>query len=295
MFFGSHVSIAGGIDQAPGRAAEVGCDVLQIFSRSPRGGQPPKLTAGLIKNYKANCEEYNIKESYIHAPYFINLASKQPRIRWGSISVLRQELERGSSLGVKYLMTHLGSAKDYDRAKSTEKVINAIVRILEGYKGSTQFLLEQSAGAGGEDGIIGGTLEELGLILKTANLHVRRRLGEGGNLKPAHQAGICIDTCHAFAMGYDLRSKKTVNDFVKKIDSTIGLANLKLWHFNDSKFGLGEHKDRHEHIGQGKIGKIGFAALVNHPKLKKINSILETPKDKTGKFDKMNLKLLRSL
>jgi len=284
MLFGSHVSIAGRIDLAPGRAAQVGCDVLQIFSRSPRGGQPPKLTKDIIKNYKTNCKKYNIKESYIHAPYFINLASKTPRIRWGSIRVLKEELERGSSLGVKYLMTHLGTARDYGRAKSIEKVIKAVVHILKGYQGSTQFLLEQSAGAGGENGIIGGDLKELAVILKTAN----------SQLKSAKRAGICIDTCHAFAMGYNLQTKKSVNDFVKKIDSTIGLANLKLFHFNDSKFGLGEHKDRHEHIGKGQIGQAGFAALVNHPKLKNINVVLETPKDKAGKFDKMNLKLLRS-
>jgi len=284
MLFGSHISIAGGIELAPERANSIGGEVLQIFSRSPRGGQPPKLTTEVIKNYKANCKKYNVKESYIHAPYYINLASKVPRIRWGSISVLRQELERGSSLGVKYLMTHLGSAKDYGRAKSTEKVINAIVCVLKDYKGSTQFLLEQSAGAGGEDGIIGGTLEELEVIMSTVNSQLS-----------GVRAGICLDTCHAFAMGYDLRTKKAVNDFVKEIEKTVMLNNVKLLHFNDSKFDLGEHKDRHEHIGQGKIGKVGFAALVNHPKLKRLNAILETPKDKSGEFDKMNLKLLRNL
>jgi deoxyribonuclease IV len=285
MFFGSHVSIAGGLELAPERAASVGCEVLQIFSRSPRGGKPPKLAPSTIKAYQDNCKKYNIKESYIHAPYYINLASKTPRIRWGSISVLKEELERGSALGVSYLMTHLGSAKDYGRKKSIEKVIRAIIHVLKDYQGSTQFLLEQSAGAGGEDGIIGGKLEELNYIMSNVNSQLST---------VANRCAVCIDTCHAFAMGYDLRTKKSVNDFVKKIDSTIGLKNLKLWHFNDSKFGLGEHKDRHEHIGKGKIGKEGFKALVNHPKLKNINAILETPKDKTGQLDKMNLKLLRN-
>lgn len=286
MLFGSHVSAAGGLAEAPARAHVVGCEVFQVFSRSPRGGPAPKLKAEDIKKYKNACKKYKLHESYIHAPYYINFASKTPRIRWGSISVLQEELTRGSKLGVNHLMTHLGSAKDYGRKKSVEKTINAVCRVLDKSDGSTTFLLEQSAGAGGENGIIGGSLDELGDIYKGI---IKK------NSKYNKLLGICIDTCHAFAMGYDLRTKKAVDVFVKKIDLTIGLKSLKLLHFNDSKFDLGEHKDRHEHLGKGKIGKAGFAAMVNHPKLKHLNAILETPKDKAGKFDKMNLRLLRDL
>lgn len=183
-------------------------------------------------------------------------------------------------------MTHLGSAKDYGRKKSTEKVTRAVHHVLEKYSGSTMFLLEQSAGAGGEDGIIGGSLEELAAIYHGAL-----------DINPAYKKhlGVCIDTCHAFAMGYDLRDKKSVNAFVKEVDRTVGLKQLKLFHFNDSMFCLGEHKDRHEHIGKGYIGIKGFEALINHPKLKHVNAILETPKDKEGKNDKNNLVILRKL
>lgn len=285
MLFGSHVSAAGGLADAPARAHAVGCDVFQIFSRSPRGGKAPQLTQENIDKFRSECKKYKLQWSYIHAPYYINLASDTPRIRHGSTSVLQEELQRGSSIGAESLMTHLGSAKDFGRQKSVEKTIGAVCKILE-KPTKTIFLLEQSAGAGGENGIIGGSLEELGDIYKGV-LKKDKKLSKS--------LGICIDTCHAFAMGYDLRTKKAVDDFVKQIDKFIGLQSLRLFHFNDSKFDLGEHKDRHEHIGRGKIGKEGFRAIINHPKLKHLNAILETPKDKSGKFDKMNLKLLRSL
>jgi deoxyribonuclease IV len=286
MLFGVHVSIADGIFNAPANAQLVGGEVFQFFSRSPRGGQPSQLDQSTINKFKQKSHQYKLKESYIHAPYYINLASKQPRIRWGSIAVLKEELQRGTQLGVKYMMTHLGSAKDYGRKKSVEKVISAISYVLKKYQGSTQFLLEQAAGAGGDNGIIGGSLTELAYIYKAVV-----------KLDSAYkkQLGICIDTCHAFAYGYDLRTKAAVNKFVREIDKTVGIKNIKLFHLNDSKFGLGEYKDRHEHIGRGQIGQSGFLALVNHPQLKHINAVIETPKDNGQQVDKINLTKLKKM
>jgi len=280
MLFGSHVSIAGGMINAPDNAHAVGCECFQIFSRSPRGGKPPEITDEVRREFLGRCATYKFKDWYIHTPYYINFASAKKPIRWGSISVVREELERGSKIKAKVVMTHLGSAKDYGREKSVEKVIRAVHHVLEGYAGSTLFLLEQSAGAGD---IIGGTLEELAYILKGA---------EKIDKKYREKLGICLDTCHAFAMGYDISSKMHVEKFIKLFDKTIGLDRLKLIHANDSMFGLGEHRDRHTHIGEGKIGFKGFEALVRHKALKDINMILETPKD-SPQDDPKNLRILK--
>jgi len=260
MKIGAHVSAGGGVVNAPLNAAKVGCEVFQFFSRSPQGGPAPELTDEIIKNFKANCKKSKQKEWYIHAPYYINLASTSNRIRYGSISVLRQELERGSILGAKYMMAHMGSAREVGEAKGTKMVIEGINKILDGYSGSCLFLVEISAGAGA---IIGDEFEEIGKIVKAVK-------------KPV---GVCFDTCHAFASGYDLRDAKALKKTLQKFEKLIGLKKLKLIHANDSKAELGSHRDRHEHIGKGKIGLAGFKAILREPKLKNINLIIETPKE----------------
>lgn len=285
MKFGAHVSIAKGLPLAPGRSAEMGGEVFQIFSRSPRGGNPPAITSEVAAEFKAACKEHNQSACYIHTPYFINFASSKPRIRQGSISVVREELERGTQLGVDAVMTHLGSAKDFGREKSVDKVIDAVGKVLKGYAGTTTFLLEQAAGAGGPDGIMGGTLEELGAIMKGV-----RKIDR----KYDKHLGICVDTCHAWAMGYDFSSKKGIDEYLQQFDKLIGLKRLHLFHLNDSKFDLGQHKDRHEHLGKGKIGKKGFQALVKHSKLSKVNFIIETPTPEGMKTDLKFLKKTRS-
>lgn len=280
MLFGSHVSAAGGIDQAPQRAAEVGCEVFQFFSRSPQGGPAPKLTPVLVKDFKSNCEKYSQTETYIHAPYYINLASSKHSVRYGSLAVIREELERGSILGVRYVMAHLGSARDVGEAQGLKYVVDGLRRALADYKGSTQFLIEISAGAGM---VIGDSFKEVAKIIKQV---------ETGQKRLKNTVGVCFDTCHAFASGYDLRDLKPVKQTLSAFDGVIGLDRLKLIHCNDSKFGLGEHKDRHEHLGKGKIGLSGFKALVQDKRLKQVNFIIETPKDEVGD-DHRNLAILK--
>lgn len=274
MLLGMHVSAAGELINAPLNATKIGCEVFQFFSRPPQGGVAKPITAKDAEKFQLTCKKNGLKECYIHAPYFINLASTNNRIRYGSISVLREELKRGSLLGVKYLMTHLGSAKDLGEEKGIDKVIEGLKKILDGYQGSCDFLLEISAGSGA---IIGDSFEEMGQILKALK---------------HHHLGICFDTQHAFASGYDLRDEKAVNETLKVFDRQIGLRHLKLIHCNDSMVELGTHIDRHEHIGKGKIGLAGFIALVQHPKLKNINMILETP----GEIERIkDLQLLKQL
>lgn len=260
MFFGAHVSIAGGIPNAPLNAEKIGCEVFQIFTRSPRGGAGSPCTPAIAKNFKDNCLKAGQKEWYVHTPYFVNYASGNSKIKYGSISVVREELERASMLGAKYLMTHLGSYRDLGDQKGFTQLIEGIDATLKGYTGETQFLIEISANG------IGHTFETLAEIIHHTKLK-------------KYNIGICYDTQHGFASGYDIRTVEALSTVLKKFDQTIGLDKLKMSHCNDSKVEFNSLRDRHEHIGKGKIGKSGFEAIVNNKKLKNLNLILETEHD----------------
>lgn len=268
---GLHVSAAGGAENAPENAKEFKAECFQFFSRSPRGGAAPKISPEQAKLFRERCERYGF-ESYIHTPYYINFASKNKKIYHGSSAVVREELERGSLLGVKYVMTHMGSAKDHVRegddptatpASAIKQAIEGLKKIYEGNpKFTTKLLLEISAGAGA---VLGDSFEELALLL------------DGLGRDDVH---ICLDTCHMFASGYDLRTKQAVDNTLKQFHKILGRDNLKLVHANDSMNELNSRKDRHEHIGHGGIGEAGFKALLAHPDFQHVNFILETKHDK---------------
>lgn len=264
MYFGAHVSMAGGLANAPKNAHALGCEVFQIFTRSPQGGYIAPLDKKIADEFKGLCKEYDLKEWVVHTPYFINFASANPRIKHGSITVVREELERASLLGANYVMAHLGSYKDLGAEAGFVQLVDGLDKMLDGYKGSTQFLIEISAGAGA---IIGDTFEEIAKILNDKKLK-------------NHNIGVCYDTQHGFASGYDIRTAEAVEETFKKFDEIVGIEKLKMSHCNDSKIELGGHKDRHEHIGEGLIGKAGFEALLKNKKLKNINFYLETEDDK---------------
>jgi deoxyribonuclease-4 len=265
MKFGAHVSIAGGIDKAPGRAHALECECFQIFTRSPRGGKPPALDKDLVDSFLESCSSYGLADYYIHTPYYINLASEKKELRRSSVAIIREELERGSVIGAKYVMTHLGSSKGMDRARAVDMVAEGIAAILEDSDElSTDLLLENTAGQGET---IGDTFEELAHIL--ANV---------GNPR----LGICLDTAHLLASGYDMRTKASLLNSLAAFSSVISLDRVKLIHGNDSKAGLGEKKDRHEHIGKGKIGKEGFKAVLENPSLKKLDMIVEIPPEEVA-------------
>ena len=272
MLFGAHVSIAGGIDKAPERAAEIGCEVFQIFSRPPQGGNAVNIDEALAERFQANLKKYDQKEFHIHAPYIINLASIDGRIRGNSIRLIREDLARGSLLGVKYVMTHLGSAKELDKETANKMVAENLKKIFDkDYKAS--LLTEMSAGAGN---IIGSTFEDLAYFV--------------GELKD-HNVGVCLDTAHMFASGYDLRNREAVKATFDKFEKIVGFKHLKLIHLNDSKVDFGSRKDRHEHIGDGKIGLEGFKALVTEKRLRDINMICETESDKVAE----DIRILKGL
>ncbi len=256
MLIGTHVSIAGGIDQAPARAAAEGCTCFQIFTRSPQGGQPPLLTKQLIKKFRTACDSFGFSEWYVHTPYFINFASGTASRRAFTIKLVREELERASVLGAKYVMTHLGSAREVGQEQGLKYVATGLRQLLKDYHGTAQLLMEISAGAGAT---IGSRFEDLALLLEADE-----------------RLGICFDTQHAFAAGYELRTPAGMTKTFGEFDSFIGLRYLKMSHVNDSKVALGAKVDRHEHIGQGEIGKRGFKLLLQKSPLKDLPLILET-------------------
>lgn len=263
MRFGAHVSAAGGLWKAGANGKKLDCEVIQIFTRSPQGGGAKPITDEDAEKFKQAMTENDIEDVYIHAPYYINLASNVGRIKHGSIRTLREELDRGTQLGCKAMMFHPGSAKDVGRKKGIKMVTEGINWILDGYTGACQFLIEIAAGAGE---IMGDEFEEIATFI------------DGAERK--NDIGVCFDTQHAFASGYDMRTKPAVNEMIKQFDKIIGLEKLVVSHCNDSKVELGAKRDRHEHIGEGEIGVAGIKALIQHPKLKKLDWILETPFEK---------------
>lgn len=260
---GTHVSIAGGIYNAPSRAHEEGGETFQCFIRSPHGGKTKPLTQEVIDLFRAEMKKYKLNDFYIHSPYFINLASLKPAIKYGSISVLREQLEQGSLLGATYVMTHLGSHNDQTLEEALDKVCEGIYKILEGYSGTTKLLIEISAGSGN---VLGDTFKEIGAIVQK----VKGIEGFGG---------VCFDTCHAFAAGYDYRSKEGLESMLNEFEEEIGLEHLKLTHVNDSKADLGGKLDRHEHIGKGYATEKGIANILTSKPFSKIDWILETKPD----------------
>lgn len=274
---GFHVSIAGGIINAPGRAAEFGCETFQCFTRSPQGGSAPAITPEVIENFKSEMAKHKIKAFYIHAPYYINFASLEERIAKSSIKIIREELERGSLLGADYVMFHVGSFKDQTAKEAVIKAIKGIKESLNGYSGSTELLIEISAGAGS---VIGSTFEEVGEIIKA----LAKEPGFGG---------VCFDTCHAFASGYDFRTLVKARVVLERFDKHIGLEYLKLSHVQDSKVDIGGKRDRHEHIGDGFIGEKGLASFLQTPEFLAIDWILETEHEKIAQ-DIKKLKQIRN-
>lgn len=271
---GAHVSIAGGVDKAAERAKKQGCEAMQIFVQSPQTFKTPQTTPEEVKSFLFSLKKYHIARVYVHAPYLINLASPNNKIRYGSIGLIRKNLERASMLGCCALMTHIGSYGGGDKKTGIETVVRSLVKILNGYSGSCQLLLELSAGTGG---IIGSRFDEMKTILEAI---------------PAYPIGICLDTAHIFASGYSLEGRANISKTIREFEKTIGLSKTKVLHLNDSFAPFGSKKDRHADIGDGEIGIENFKLLINHPELRAIDMILETPG--TGERRLKDIKLLKS-
>lgn len=276
---GLHVSAAGGVENAPENAKEIGAECFQFFSRSPRGGAAPSISEQQAALFRQRCEQYGL-ESYIHTPYYINFCSAKKSLALAAPRIVREELRRGSQLGVKYVVTHLGSAKDHDGdTKAALKQVTAGLKAVyqDAEEFETQLLLEISAGSGA---VVGNSFEELSYLLN--------ELG-----RP--DVHVCLDTCHMFASGYDLRTPDSITAVMRDFDRLIGLKHFKLLHVNDSMTDLGSHKDRHEHLGRGKIGEEGLKAMLHHPSFQQVNLILETKHDNLLQEDLRFLKENRTV
>ena len=260
---GSHVSISGSIANAITNASERECSAFQIFTSNPRGWHAKDLTDDGITNYKNNLSQSNIDRfaTVAHMPYLPNLSSPEISVYEKSIHTMIREVERCDKLGIPYLVTHLGSHKGTGEDKGIQRLVGALTEVAKTNKDVT-ILLENTAG---QKNSVGSDFTQLAEIFF--------------GLKPASRFGICIDTCHAFAAGYDLRNEKNVKDVFEKFDSEIGLKHIKIIHLNDSKGELGCHLDRHEHIGLGHIGEAGLSQVVKLANKNKIPIILETPID----------------
>jgi len=277
MRIGFHVSISGGFSLAVQRAHELGCSTMQIFSRNPRGWTVKPLDGGDIAEFKRLRGLYDISPVFVHTNYLINLASPKSDLYQRSIEQFVIDLERTEHLGAEYLVTHLGSASGQEPEWMIGRVADALNMAMKLHKPQATILLENTAG---EKGDVGYTFEQVSEVIS--------------RLRDKDKIGICYDTCHGFAAGYDVRTKQGVDAVAKKIEETVGLEKLKGMHLNDCLKDFSSRVDRHWHIGEGKIGEEGFTALLNHTAFKDIPKIMETPKE-TEEDDPRNMKKVRSL
>jgi deoxyribonuclease-4 len=277
MRIGFHVSISGGFSFSVQRAFELGCTCMQIFSRNPRGWTVKPLDSNDIAEFKKLRAQWDIGPVFVHTNYLINLASLKPDLYEKSIEQLVIDLDRAEVLGAEYLVTHMGSASGQEPAWMINRVANALNMAMTLHRPRATILLENTAGEAGD---IGYELEQVQDVIS--------RLNDKANI------GVCYDTCHGFAAGYDIRTKKDVDALAMKIDTTVGMDSLKGIHLNDCLRDFGSHVDRHWHIGEGKVGLKGFEVLMNHSAFKQVPKILETPKN-TEEDDPRNMKTVKSL
>jgi deoxyribonuclease-4 len=273
---GAHVSTAGGVELAPARADAIGATAMQVFTKTPSQWKEPTISAGQAAAYRTALAASSVAFVTSHDSYLINLASPEKRLRSRSIESFRAELARCHTLRLDALCSHPGNFID-DRMSGLERNADAITQVLEDSPGRTRLLMELTAGQGT---VLGSTFEEMARLLDLIPPKIRRRVG------------VCLDTAHIFAAGYDLR--RDYAGVWKQFDEVIGIGRLGLIHLNDSMAGLGSRRDRHEVIGKGAIGARAFEQLMRDPHLAEVPKILETPKGPDGiTTDRRTIRRLR--
>ncbi|HKY33240.1 MAG TPA: deoxyribonuclease IV [Candidatus Polarisedimenticolia bacterium] len=276
---GAHASIAGGIDRAVERGAAAGCDVLQIFTKNSNQWRARPLGAGEIARFRELQSKTGIAPVIAHDSYLINLASPDPTLHARSCQAFGEELDRCEALGIPALVAHPGAHMGAGEEAALARIAASLDALLAARPGhAVRVLLETTAGQGS---CVGHRFEHLGSIMDRM-VHGRR-------------VGVCLDTCHVFAAGCDLRSEKGYHRTMAELDRAVGLGRVEAFHLNDSKKGLGSRVDRHEHIGQGALGVEAFRWLMNDPRFDGVPMVLETPKGSDGAEDRRNLGVLRDL
>lgn len=274
---GVHTSIAGGIHKSLERATALGCTTMQIFSHNPRGWALTDRSPDEIALFKECREKSAVSPIYIHASYLINLASGDNSLRKKSIDLVVEEMNIADSIGAEYVVLHTGSSSGDVAKIARERAVSCLVEVSARGKWDAGLLLENTAGERGD--ITSKIIELADIVNRVPNSLI---------------AGVCLDSCHAFASGYDVASSEGIAFLAQEIRRFIGKEKLKLLHLNDSKGDLGSCIDRHEHIGKGKIGVKGIENIINFPDFSSVPLILETPK-KDDKDDEKNLTTVRNL
>jgi deoxyribonuclease-4 len=273
MLLGAHVSIAGGYHNAATEAGRLGMQAIQIFTKNQRTWNEKTVTEQECALFREACSRNGVLQAFSHSIYLISLGSQNDEIAQKSMLSLAMELERCHALGLTHTVLHPGFAGALSVDDAITLIAERIKKVLSVTKSSAKILIENTAGQGSS---VGGKIDHIARLLTKIN---------------SKRVGLCIDTCHAFASGYDIRDKQGIRKFIKEIDDKIGLERLLCFHLNDSKGGLGSRLDRHAHIGQGLLGLAAFEYIMkNFPEIPKV---LETSKENDA--DRKNLEILRRL
>ena len=276
FILGAHVSISGGISNAPIRGVEIGCDAIQIFTKNQVQWKSTPLKNNEISKFRKEYDVSGLRTLIVHCSYLINLASIKPDIFNKSLKSFTDELRRAEQIGALYLVIHPGAHMGEGEQSGLRRVADSVrIALEDSGTEKIKILFETTSGQGT---VLGYTFEQLAFLLDEVNVRSR--------------VGICVDTCHVFSAGYDLRTETDCRKTFDLFQSVIGIDRLKLLHFNDSKNEFNSRKDRHENIGKGFIGEKGFRAILSDPRLKGIPAILETPGGPERYREE--LKLLRS-
>ena len=279
MLLGAHVSIEGGVHKAIGRGVQLGCTAIQIFTKNATQWKFRPLHEDVIREFKDQRDEADMIV-VAHDSYLINLGSPDDGLWKRSLTAFIQEMERAEQLDIPYVVMHPGAHKGAGEKTGINRIITAINTVLkdtEGFKAS--ILVENTAGQGTA---VGYRFEHVAEIINGANQPERM--------------GACLDTCHAFAAGYDMRTEETYQATMEQLEDVIGYDRVKALHLNDCKKGLAQRVDRHEHIGKGRLGLEPFRLIMNDPQFSHVPKLIETPKRRGfTDMDPVNLKLLRSL
>jgi deoxyribonuclease IV len=279
MKFGAHMSTSGGLHKAFVQGERAGCDTIQIFSKNQQQWRGKALLDQDIAQFRAEQHRTSFEPLIVHDSYLINLASPKDDLWEKSIAAFADELERCAALGIPYLVTHPGAHTGSGEDVGLRREAEALNRLFEaGTGGNTLVLLETTAGQGS---CLGYRFEHLATLIELVG--------------HAERIGVCVDTCHLLAAGYDIRTPEACAATLEEFERVIGIERIKVFHLNDSQKDLGSRIDRHSHIGTGFVGLEGFRAIVNDPRFAEIPMILETPKGDDLAEDIENLAKLRGL
>ncbi|HEV8437824.1 MAG TPA: deoxyribonuclease IV [Methylomirabilota bacterium] len=276
---GAHMSIAGGLHRALQRGREVGCSAVQLFLKNQLQWRANPHTEAEIREFKAAWQDTGVRAVFAHATYLINLAAPAPDEWQRAVAAFHDELTRAEALGLSSVVIHPGSHKGLGLEAGIGRIAAALDELMArtaGYR--VMVLLENTAGGGAT---IGRTFEELAAIIAA--------------VRDATRIGVCLDTCHLFAAGYDIRSRAGYVTTMARCRRVLGLDRVRAFHLNDAKQPLGSGLDRHEKIGRGRLGRDPFRWLVNDRRFRRVPMVLETPKDPEPRADRQALALLRAL